>query len=81
MWRMVSRAGALAQHRKLAFIDAHRAIFAGMIDADHGFGVRRRAGRFGLGLTRHFAAHALFGSGFDNPNAPSAAIRKEQMAL
>ena len=47
---MVSAAGALAQHRQLAFIDPHRAIFAGMIDADHGFGIRRGAGRFGLGL-------------------------------
>ncbi len=50
MWRMVSRAGAVAQHRQLAFIDAHRAIFAGMIHPDHGLGVGRGAGRLGLGL-------------------------------
>ena len=53
---MVSRAGAFAQHRKLAFIDAHRAIFAGMIHPDHGLGVGRRAGRFGSGFTRHVSA-------------------------
>jgi len=32
------------QDRKLAFIDAHRAIFTGMVHPDHGFDIDRRAG-------------------------------------
>ena len=85
MWRMMSALARAPQHRQLAFIDAHRAIFAGMIHPDHRFGVGRRAG------LRRVLAYAAFCRPnavpsddcviFDNPNAPSAAIAKEQMAL
>ena len=51
-------AGAALQHGKLAFVNAHRAIFPGMIHPDHGIYVRRGAGRIGLGFTRHFSLSA-----------------------
>ena len=66
------RAPAALQHGKLALIDPHGAIFAGMIDADHGFDVGAGSRRGGLG----FAGHCLFSS-----NRPTAAAASEKMAL
>ena len=55
MWRIASAAVRLPQHRELAFIDAHRAVFAGVIDADHrrDLVVAALAGRGGTGFAAH----------------------------
>src|SRR6185437_5315813 len=73
-----ARFGSRAHHRKLTFIDAHRAIFARMIDADHRVGVtfdlrtgRRRAGP-------SCCAHPLC---LTNAIAPSNAAPSEITAL
>ena len=67
-------APAAPEHRKLAFIDAHRAILPGMIHPDHGFDVGGGAGRRRLGL----AGHARF---FTSRAVPMTAAPSEKMAL
>ena len=77
--RTGARARLAFQHRKLAFIDSHRAIFAGMIDADHGFdvGVRRR----GFGPFSSLRALMLILLLHNNTQAPIPATAKEMIAL
>ena len=69
------RRAARAEHRKLAFIDAHRAVFARMIDADHLRDLvgRARAGRRRAGFAAHFER--------TNCNAPKIAAPIEMIAL
>ena len=64
------------QHRKLAFINPHRAIFAGMIHPDHRFDVGRGARRGRLCCLAVYAACLRL-----NRNAPVPAIRNEKIAL